>query len=152
MPEVLLVDTSIFLNVLDVPDFNQNHGVVFDEFEALLETGARFLLPLATILESGNHVARIGNGTVRRRSAERIGREVREALDDRAPWSLTPLPDRPLVADWLVSFPDAAMRGLSLGDHSIVKAWETACRANPVHRVRIWSLDRDLQGYDRNPG
>ena len=151
MPEVILVDTSIFLNVLNIPDFNQNYDVVFDEFEALLETEARFLLPLATILETGNHIARIRNGAARRRSAERIGREVRKALDNRAPWGLTPLPDRPQLAAWLDSFPDAAMRELGLGDHSIVKAWEASCRSNPFDRIRIWSLDGHLTGYDRIP-
>ena len=46
---------------------------------------------------------------------------------------------------------DYAMRGPDMSDLSIIKAWEVACAHHPRRRVRIWSLDQDLQGYDREP-
>ena len=45
--------------------------------------------------------------------------------------------------------PVFAMRGVGLSDLSIIKAWEAACARHPTRRVRIWSLDQHLQGYDR---
>lgn len=36
-----------------------------------------------------------------------------------------------------------------MGDLSIIKAWEAARTRHPNRRVRIWSLDGDLQSYDR---
>ena len=43
------------------------------------------------------------------------------------------------------------MTGQDMSDFSIVKAWEFECTRQPTWRVRIWSLDQYLQGYDREP-
>ena len=55
------------------------------------------------------------------------------------------------ILSWLDDFPDNAMRGLSFADLSIIKEWEKACALNPMRRVRIWTLDEHLGGYDRKP-
>jgi len=52
---------------------------------------------------------------------------------------------------WLDEFPDSAMRGVSIGDLTIIKEYERQCELHPTRRVLIWSLDDDLQGYDRAP-
>ena len=59
MPPVVIVDTSVLLNVFDVPRFNQDRDAVLDRFGELVEAGANFLLPLGTVLETGNHIADI---------------------------------------------------------------------------------------------
>jgi hypothetical protein len=41
--------------------------------------------------------------------------------------------------------------GVSLADLSIIKEWERNCALHPMSRVRVWSLDSDLAGYDRAP-
>ena len=151
MSEVLVVDTTIFLNVLDVPGRNQHRQEVFAQFRALGADGAVFLLPVATVIESGNHIARIGDGRLQRRYAERFCDDVRRALNRESPWNLAPLPDEGGLSSWLDGFPNAAMQGVGMGDHSIVRIWEAACDSNPYRRVRIWSRDRHLAGYDRIP-
>lgn len=151
MPDVLIVDTSIFLNVLDIPNRNQRRREVFEEFRALGTSGSVFLLPVATVVESGNHIARLPDGRLRRQYARRFCGDVQKALNGESPWSLAPLPDEHSVSLWLEGFPEAAMRKMGMGDHSIVKAWETACGNNPYRRVRIWALDGHLTGYDRIP-
>jgi len=40
---------------------------------------------------------------------------------------------------------------MGLGDQTIIDAWSEICDKLPHCRVRIWSLDSDLAGYDREP-
>lgn len=153
MPHVVIVDTSVLLNLLDVPGRNQDRDAVFGRFEALVNTGANLLLPVAAVFEAGNHVARIPDGRLRRRHAEAFAGRVREALDGRAPWTVSPWPTTGELAGWLDDFPESAMQGVGMGDLSIVKAWASACARHPSSRVSIWSLDQQhLASYDRKPG
>ena len=46
MPPIIIVDTSVLLNVLDVPGFNQDRDAVLEEFGALFDAGANLLLPM----------------------------------------------------------------------------------------------------------
>lgn len=152
MPHVVIVDTSVLLNLLDVPGRNQDRDAVLGRFEALVNAGANLLLPVAAVFETGNHVARIPDGRLRRRHAEKFAGRVREALDGQAPWTVSPWPATGELAGWLDDFPDSAMRGVGMGDLSIVKAWASACTRHPSSRVSIWSLDQHLASYDRKPG
>lgn len=160
MPDVVIVDTTVLLNVLDVPPRNQNRDAVLAEFDALVDGGASILLPMAVVFETGNHIARLPNGGRRRHHAEHFCDQVRMALEDEAPWTLVPLPEPAALAQWLGKFPDHVMRGRpekkkkggpSMSDLSITEAWEAARTRHPNRRVRIWSLDGDLRGYDRRP-
>ena len=58
-------------------------------------------------------------------------------------------PDSTTLGRWLNDFPDAAMRGLGMGDLSIRKDWQAQCELHPMSRVRVWTLDDDLAGLDR---
>ena len=151
MSGVAIVDTTVFLNVLDVPGCNQDRDTVMDQFEELVMSGANLLLPVAVVMETGNHIADLRSGGQRRNSARVFCDRVQEALDGTAPWVLTPLPDRRQVGTWLERFPDCAMRGLGMSDLSIIDTWEEACKRHRSRRVRIWSCDIHLQGYDRRP-
>lgn len=151
MPHVVIVDTSVLLNLLDVPGRNQGRDAVLERFAELLNAGVNLLLPFAAVFEAGNQVARLPHGRQRRDHAQRFRDQVREALNGQAPWTVTPLPNAREVADWLDDFPESAMRGVNMGDLSIVKTWESACARHPRHRVSIWSLDQDMAGYDRAP-
>ena len=57
MSDIVIVDTSVLLNVLDVPAFNQDRAEVFERFGELLDADANFLLPMAAIFETGDHIA-----------------------------------------------------------------------------------------------
>jgi hypothetical protein len=149
MAAVILVDTTVFLNVLNIPGFNQNREKVMHRFKRLMgEPGTNLLLPMAAIIEAGNHVAHLSDGRERRRWACVFADQVRAALQGDAPWRPTPMPDVTVMAQWLDEFPDHAMRGIGLGDLSIIKEWEAAGRRHPAHRIMIWSLYRHLSGYD----
>ena len=151
MSDIVIVDSSILLNVLDIPGFNQNRVGVLEQFHLLVEAGDDLLLPIAAVFETGDHLADLADGRERRRHAQRFQRQIREALDGQAPWTPIQLPETARLRAWLDDFPDQAMRELGLGDVSIIDEWERACRRHPSQRVRVWTLHRQLQSYDRLP-
>ena len=151
MPEVIVVDTTVLLNVLDVPGRNQHRDEVLERFEQMMEAGASLLLPIAAVFEVGNHIAKLPDGRLRRRYAGIFCEQVHAALNGEAPWVLVPLPEAEQLAKWLGDFPDRAMREVGMSDLSMIKAWEEACSRSPSRRVRIWSFDGGLQSYDRTP-
>lgn len=145
-----LMDTTIFCNVIGVPDYSQNRDEVLADLERHISDGVSLLLPMAAVLETGNHIANAGaDGRVKRSAAERFRENVLKAVEGTVPWTPTPFWDLENLKDWLSDFPDHAMRGIGMGDLSIIKEWERQCELHPGRRVFIWSRDGDLHGYDR---
>ncbi len=151
MSAIVLVDTSVLLNVLRVPNRSASRASVMVRLEQHIRASDQLLLPMATVLETGNHIAQNGNGSQRRQCATEFVDIVRDAAADSMPWSLVQLPDHGDLMAWLDRFPDYAAAETGLGDVSIIGAFEQACRTFQGWRVTIWSLDGDLQGYDRAP-
>ncbi len=160
MSEIVLLDTTIYLNVLNVEGKNQHRTEVLDEFKKRAENDASFLLPMATIWETGNHIARLSDGGRRRKFAQELVDDVSKALNGETPYRTTYFPNREEFLQWLVKFPEYAQRnkseeklreGISLADLSIIQEWERTRRLHPSSRVCIWSLDIDLKAYDHAP-
>ncbi len=160
MGDIVLLDTSVYLNILDVTGFNQDREDILAEFRCRIENGDHFLLPMASIWETGNHIAHLPDGNQRRRFAEKLARDVCNALDGESPYQPTYFPGREVFMAWLVEFPGYAQRnksdtktseGVSLSDLSIIKEWEQTRDRHSMSRVLIWSLDSDLSGYDTGP-
>lgn len=150
MSHIAIVDTCVFLNVLDVPGFNQDRHDIILELETFITEGrSNLLLPFIAIIEAGNHIAQLADGGARRLHGQTFVAQVQAALSGDAPWTPTRLVDLSSWAGWLETYPDCAMRGLGLGDLSIVKEWEAACERHPLYRVHIWTIDHHLKGYDR---
>lgn len=151
MSAIVIVDSSVLLNVFDVPGRNQRRAEVLDRLEALISAEDHLFIPMAAIVEVGNHIAHVANGVHRRAAAERFVADVRNALADRAPWKPINFPSNQAVLGWLDAFPDSATRRMGLGDLSIKKEWEHCCRQFAMSRVWVWTLDRDLADLDRVP-
>jgi len=160
MSAIILLDTSVYLNVLDVPRFNQDRSNVLGSFKRSIQAGDYFLLPLATVWETGNHIADLDTGQTRRIYADKFVDDVTKAFQGETPYRVTHFPDRDEFLRWLGNFPQFVMRsksfkkqreGISLADLSIIKEWERNCELHPMTRVRVWSLDEDLACYDRQP-
>lgn len=160
MSAIFLLDTSVYLNVLDVPEFNQNRDSIIRNFGEYISAGDKALLPLPTILETGDHIARLVDGGNRFRFAKELCKQVTDALNGKAAFIPTFLPDREQIFRWLPEFPEFARRsksitrtreGVSLSDLLIIKEWERTRTLHPSRRVWIWSLDSDLSSYDHHP-
>lgn len=158
MSSICLIDTSVFLNFLNVPKCNQDRVLVLEDFKIYAESGCTFLLPMATIIETGNHIAQNGDGTIRRKTAMHFVKEVKAAFKGEAPWSLTQFPNKEEILLWIDHFPDLAgknkapdkQEGTSFGDLSIIEEFNKSCKRFPMSEVFIWSLDSDLNSYHQN--
>jgi hypothetical protein len=142
---ICIVDTSILLELLNVPNKASQHDEMVDEFETRQAARELFLLPIAVLIETGNHIAQVDDGAARRKRAVDF---ARAALEGRSPFAPTPFPSEADVGAWLNDFPDRAMAGLGLADMSLIALWEAQRALNPMRRVYIWSVDGHLQGYD----
>ena len=149
MGDLVIVDTTVFLNLLNVPEFNDDRDCVFRQFKQFVKANATLILPLATILETAGHITQVKTGGNRRRYAELFCEEVRKAARREAPWVLVSTHDSTKLEAWLNAFPDCAMREISLCDVSLIELWKSTCQKRLATRVLIWSLDDHLKGYDR---
>jgi hypothetical protein len=139
MGSICLIDTSIFLEILNVPQKASQSKLILQKLEEKIRDGESLFLPMATILETGNHIAQNGNGNQRRNCAE------------KSPFTLIYFLKQEDLQKWLSEFPDEAMRGSGLGDLSIIHDWKRLCVQNPSRRVYIWSLDNHLKSYEQQP-
>ena len=149
MSSIVIVDTSVLLNIMDVPDRNQHRGQVLDRLATLIDGGDHLFIPMAAIVEVGNHIAQVKNGAHRRAAAERFVKEVRGALADEAPWKPINFPSNREVLTWLDAFPESATQGVGMGDLSIKQEWASCCDRYAMSHVWVWALDGDLAGLVR---
>ena len=154
MTDIVIIDTTVLLNLLNVTGRNQNREESVDEFRRLLSINAEFLIPLATIFETSNHikqVKRVGN-QIKRRWAEKLRDAVTQTVDGSEFWiGAIRFPDPNEFNKWIDEYPNCAARGKDLNDISIIKEWCRMREIYPNRRVRIWSFDQHLMGYDNNP-
>lgn len=149
MSSIVVVDTSVLLNILNVPDRNQQFVDVVDRLGTLIDAGDHLFTPMAAIVEAGNLIAHGTNGAQRRAAAEGFVKQVRGALCDEAPWKPINFPSNAEVLRWLAEFPDSATQGIGIGDLSIKHEWKVLCAKHPLSHVWVWTLDNDLAGLDR---
>lgn len=163
MKALCLIDTSIFLTLLNVPHCNQDFEKVCSDFQDYSEAGCEFILPLATILETGNHIAQNGDGNQRRDAAQRFVTIVLESIEDKTPWKAQDFPSLETFKEYLPFFPDVAGRnkasrkelgkaeGMSLADLTIQKQFEQSVHRFPSREHFVWSLDADLRQLHHRP-
>lgn len=151
MNAVCLIDTSIFVNILRVPDMSNDYVDIIAELELKIEDKQFMFLSMATVFETGNHISQNGDGRQRRRCAEEFVTQLQLALKGQSPFTPIDFVEADKMQRWLDEFPDWAMQGGGLGDLSIVHDWQRVCEQNKARRVYIWSLDKHLGGYDRGP-
>ena len=147
---VRIIDTSVLVNILDIPNRNQNHKEAMDEFKILIKSNQdSLILPLATIIETGNHIAHIPDGNIRRDKAELFAKYLEKTAKGEAPWEYYCRElDKSDLVIMAKEFPDSATRETGIGDMSIIRAYEKYKAEIPaVGNIMIWSFDGHLQGY-----
>ncbi len=116
-----------------------------------IEERESLLLPMSAILETGNHIGQNGDGRQRRATAEKFVEFIRQAIRGETPFTPTPLVETERLWEWLGEFPHWAGRGSGLADLTIRKEFERQCALHRARLVYIWSLDRHLSSYRREP-
>jgi len=154
MRQVQLLDTSIIVELLEVPGESSRHVETVTELDRRSESPIELQMPVASLVEAGGHVGRIVGGYQRRECASRLKAMVLGTLERVAPWSFTPLewdeallaelvgPTHPSAPDLVDSF---TRQFLEMGDLLIVAEFRRL-RANLDRRV----VDVDVWTYDGN--
>ena len=106
-----------------------------------------------SIVESGNHIAHIADGRIRRERSLILKEFLEKTANNEAPWKLYGVK---LEKDDLLAlaekFPDYALQyEMGLGDMSIIHFYEKYKEETPaVGHIMIWSTDRHLSGYEED--
>lgn len=150
---VWLIDTSVFVEILDVPGKAQQHETVAAEFVARSDAGHRFVLPVTTIVETGNHVAQCAGD--RRGAARRFVRALENAQTEDPPWIVRDVKwDPGLLAQLIAgdstgsSLLDLLSQGrMGTGDVAILVERDEFRASTAYTDVRVWTLERNLGAY-----
>lgn len=83
---VHFIDTSVLLNIINVPGRNQQRDEVMSELKILVTEKEKnaLVLPFATIIATGNHIAHCGDGHERRKSAEKFKECIERTISNEA--------------------------------------------------------------------
>lgn len=146
---VKFIDTSVMLNLLEVPNMCKDAEEVKEQWRQNLDAKDVLIMPTATIIETGNHIAHIANGNRRREIAGKFGEFLRKTAEGEAPWQLYSaknLKDELLyLSDNIEEF---ATREIGIGDISIIYAYNHYIEETPaIGSIMIWSTDTHLQSY-----
>jgi hypothetical protein len=156
MRKVLILDTSILCVWLKIPGKDTcgpandcwDHGRVEQKIDQETSTDTVLVLPLASIIETGNHIAHAKHSCKER--AEKLAELMRSSADECSPWAAfadqsalwSPEKLRALADSW----PRLAAQGLSLADATIKDVAEHY--ATMGCRVEILTGDRGMKAYE----
>ncbi|MFD3380644.1 MULTISPECIES: hypothetical protein [unclassified Streptomyces] len=151
LPIVDFLDTSVFVEILDVPYMNDHRVHVLAEMQARLEARVRFVLPTATVVETGNHVFQIKDGTARRTCAAAFMSMLRKTALGAAPWVMH---ERTWDGAFLSALCDGGTTGMDLAEHAVCQQLGTGDLSIVAERdlyaaraqaeVRIWTLEATM--------
>lgn len=150
---VRFIDTSIVMNLLEIPNMCADAKAVKEEFCKIIENQETLILPLSTIIESGNHIAHIKEGAIRRTKAIKFEEFLYKTANAEAPWTLYGVEltkeDLLILAE---QFPQKALEEqMGIGDMSIIRFYEKYKETIPaIGKIMIWSTDKHLQGYEED--
>lgn len=153
MSVVHFLDASVLVALLNVPNKNQEHEKAKSQYNQFVKSGDVFVLPIATLVETGNHIAHISDGTVRRDIAIKFVNIVAKAQRMEDNWNLSSQISDEVLSAILTCFPEKATAKVSFGDVSIIEQfndyWE---HQQPIGEMKIWALDTHLLGYSKTGG
>ena len=154
--KVLIIDTSIlcvWLKVADMeicgPDKDRwTYERVSKKLAEEEQKGTTFILPVATIIETGNHIAH-ANGD-RFVMAEKLAEKIIDATNATSPWAAfteqKDLWENEGLASLATRWKETAISGQSLGDASIVDV--ANYYAEMGFEVEILTGDQGLKAYE----
>jgi hypothetical protein len=153
--EVNFVDTSVLCNLLPVAGFDQNRDAVVRDMDAKFKAGIVFILPMTTVIETGNHIAQLPDGGMRRGVAERFSAMLDMVIAEKAPWTLHQFLWGKEFLDSLIAgcgtgstLIDHATRKFGAGDLCILAEKEIYKARTRISNVSVWTLDGVLEAHN----
>jgi hypothetical protein len=158
---VEFVDTSVLAEILRIPGKSQRPEEIVAQLTERAAAGVRFILPTATIIETGNHVFQVKDGGARRACAGRFVELLRLTARGSAPWSFH---RRTWSEELLELLCDGGSTGLDLVEHATSRQLGTGDLSIVTERdlfaeqnrgsgltVRIWTLEACLNTWAEIP-
>ena len=145
-----IMDTSVYLELMKIPGCYsvETSSKLAVELENIIKNGDRIIIPIGTIIESGNNIVRAANG----RRYDLINRfidDVNAAIESRAPYSIGKMGDEEQLIVWLSIFRELAHSQIEFGDVTCIA--EFNLWKDMKMPVEIWSDDKHLQSYKYSP-
>jgi hypothetical protein len=156
---VVFIDTSVLCNLLRIPGKAQHQTEVHSDYQSRRDNGDTFVLPMATVIETGNHIEQLGDslGTERRRCAQSLTEILRSVARGTEPWVL-------LETSWNQSlleqfcdgnasqttppFVEVATQGaLGGGDLAILVERDRYAQRVMGQNVVVWTYDDELAAW-----
>lgn len=156
---VVFIDTTVLCNFLRVPGKAQQQGIVQDDYDRRRTAGHTFVLPMATVIEAGNHIAQLPEslGDQRRRCADRLTSVLRLVAAGTQPWVLVETEwNRDLLNQFCdgnaskstPSFIEVATQGtLGGGDLAILIERDRYAERVMGQEIQIWTYDQQLAAW-----
>lgn len=153
---VLILDTSVLCCWLQVPgkdeagpvDDRWNHARIAQLLENERKLGSTFVLPIATLIETGNHIAQAPGQRFER--ANSLAGYLKEAANAQSPWAAfteqSSLWESANLRALAETWPALAVGGISIGDHTIKDVAEYYAQAG--YFVEILTGDAGLKAYE----
>lgn len=159
MAAVVFLDTSVLLNLLDVPGKNSDRAEIRADFTDRQEAGDTFVIPTTAVIEVGNHIAQLPDGGERRDRASRFVKFLRRSLQGAPPWVVSGMVwDEGFLAGlldgddqaYVPGLVDLATQQVGAGDAAIlheVQRYRARVDIPSGQTVTIWSLDAGLSAH-----
>lgn len=156
MQKVLIFDTSILCVWLEIPgketcgsDADRWDKARVEQFiQQEKQAGTTFVLPLASIIETGNHIAQASSK--RYETAQALAQLMKLAADQQSPWAAFTEQSVLWEAEGLRILADEwsqlAVQGISIGDATIKTVAEYYSKLG--FRVEILTGDKGLKSYE----
>jgi hypothetical protein len=154
---VVFIDTSVLCNLLRVPGKAQYQEVVREDHRRRSVAGDTFVLPMATIVETGNHIEQLPEslGDERRRCADSLTEILRLVAKGTEPWVLVEMEwNLALLRQFCdggestPTFTEVATQGaLGGGDLTILIERDRYARSVKGQAVEIWTYDQTLAAW-----
>ena len=155
MKKVVVLDTSILCVWLQIPGKETcgpkgewTYDKVKQKIESEIESDSTLVLPFASVIETGNHIAQAHGD--RHRAVNAFADHIENAMNGNSPWAtfgnqsqlLNDAPLKKLLSKWRQS----AIAGQSIGDAMIVELANFYSSYNVP--VEIFTGDGGLKAYE----
>ena len=156
MKKVLILDTSILCVWLRVPgkvtcgpdNDRWTYNRVKEKIDSEIKSGTTLILPLASIIETGNHIAQAKGD--KHDIVNSFVEHIENALDGTVPWAAfteqSNLIGNDALKQTLSSWKETALSGQSLGDALIVAVANYYAKYGS--QVEIFTGDEGLKAFE----
>ena len=148
MSKICFVDTSVLVELLNIPGMNAHHEDAKLEYQLMAEEENVFILPVATLVETGNHIAHISDGSLRYSIALKFAELIEKARTSIDNWNVQPEISSEVLGRIIEQIPSHANVQTGFGDISIIEQFlDYQENHQPIGEMCIWSYDHHLQSY-----